>query len=176
MRAASASAKSKSLAASERAGFHTVRSCPFTSSRLSSMAFSSWSLRVSLSCTAQIARIEPTSARCAPRSACRFRRCVWSSVSFIGCPFRDYGLVVRAPDAHPGGPGVRDQPVVSFPMNHLRSFAAAVGDGVAFGLPMEKIRAVGIGERFLLALVLVPHAPDAVGKLYDAGIDDAIGL
>src|SRR5437867_2502433 len=38
-RANSASVKSNSLAGTETDGFHTVRSCPFTSSRLSSMLF-----------------------------------------------------------------------------------------------------------------------------------------
>ena len=40
---------------------------------------------------AQIARIEPTSARYAPRSACKFRRWVWSSFNFIRLSLRTTG-------------------------------------------------------------------------------------
>ena len=66
MRAVSTSENSKSWGRIESAGFHTVRSAPFTISRFSSMSFSWPASRASLSCTAQIARIDPTSARCAP--------------------------------------------------------------------------------------------------------------
>src|SRR5579885_2741763 len=87
MRATSGSANSNSLQGMESAGFHTARSWPATISRFNSTAFSSSASSAMRSWTAQIARIEPTSARCAPKSACRFRRWVWSSVNFIGLPF-----------------------------------------------------------------------------------------
>jgi hypothetical protein len=54
MHAVSTSEKSKSCAGIDSAGFHTVRSDPFTISRFRSMAFSWLASRASLSCTAQI--------------------------------------------------------------------------------------------------------------------------
>jgi hypothetical protein len=125
MRAVSTSENSKSWGRIESAGFHAVRSAPFTISRFSCMSFSSSASSASLSCTAQIARIDPTSARCAPRSAwviyasMRWMRLIASSVNSISpsqYPTRTdrfdathfylqkkktaaSGLVSRAPDA-----------------------------------------------------------------------------
>src|ERR1035437_10319620 len=65
---------------------------------------------------------------------------------------RPVQAVIRHPHAHSRGPGIGDEPVLSLPMNHLRPLAVAVGNGVAFGLPMEEVRAVRIGKRLRLTL------------------------
>src|ERR1039458_3752367 len=94
-----------SFAGIESDWFHTVRSWPLTVSRLSSMDFSSPVSRASLSCMAHIARIDPTSARCTPRSAWRFRRWVWSSVNFIGISFRGLRIGIQQDVAGRGSGG-----------------------------------------------------------------------
>src|SRR5579885_1785539 len=52
---------------------------------------------------AQIARMEPTSVRCAPRSACKFRRWVWSSISLMFCVPLRVGVEQDVARRHAGG-------------------------------------------------------------------------
>src|ERR1700693_2305927 len=100
----SVSVKLNSFAGIDSNGFHKTRSWPPTNSRLSSMAFSSTASRARLSCTAQIARIDPTSARCAPRSGLQVQTLGVVQLQFHGFVLSEnYGLCRAGACRDPGG-------------------------------------------------------------------------
>ena len=87
-RATSASTNSNSRAGIERAGFQTTRSSPFVASRVSASVFSSSASSAILSCTAQIVRIDPRSARLRAQQGLQVQTLGGSSVNFIGLSFQ----------------------------------------------------------------------------------------